>query len=102
MTEIKEITVGQVHEKHENGEKFSLIDVRRDNEWQSKHIEYATHLQLDFIDGDTAAKIVPDKDTCIVLYCAAGVRSLTAAKKFMDLGYTNVFSMKGGLSRWKY
>ncbi len=102
MTDIKEITVSQVQEKYENGEQFSLIDVRRENEWQSKHIEYALHLQLDFIDANTAANLVPDKDTCVVLYCGAGVRSLTAAKKFMELGYTNVFSMKGGLSCWKY
>ena len=41
-----------------------------------------------------------DKDTVIILYCASGTRSAQAAKTLVDLGYTNIYSLDGGLINW--
>ncbi len=99
MLEIKEITILEVKQKIDAGENLTLVDVRRLNEWQNGHIDNAIHIPLDQID-EKVHTIIPDQEKLIVLYCAAGVRSLTAVKRFLDLGYSNVFSMKGGFSRW--
>ena len=48
------------------------------------------------VPGQKADKILPDKQQPIVVYCAGGARSALAAKTLQDLGYTNVFSMRGG------
>ena len=37
----------------------------------------------------------------LILYCATGGRSSLAAKTLMEMGYTDVFSMAGGLAAWK-
>ena len=39
------------------------------------------------------------KDSDILVYCAAGVRSALAAKTLQDLGFENVYNL-GSLSEW--
>ncbi|MBP6062862.1 MAG: rhodanese-like domain-containing protein [Fusobacteriaceae bacterium] len=38
-----------------------------------------------------------DKDTKILIYCSHGVRSIKAALLMREKGFTNVFSLEGGL-----
>lgn len=63
--------------------KAVLIDVREQEEWDEEHLKQAIHLPLSKIeDGITAEelqKIVPRK-TIVYTHCAAGIRSLKAAK----------------------
>ncbi len=37
----------------------------------------------------------------LILYCATGGRSSLAAKTLMDMGYTGVLNMAGGIAAWK-
>lgn len=45
--------------------------------------------------------IATSKDTPIVVYCGAGVRSPLTAKTLQDMGYTNVKDYKDGFFGWK-
>ena len=38
-----------------------------------------------------------DRDTPLVVYCQAGVRSIVAASVLRRIGFTRVFSLAGGL-----
>jgi rhodanese-related sulfurtransferase len=40
------------------------------------------------------------KDTKIVFHCKSGVRSLDVAAYFKGHGFTNVWSMRGGIDEW--
>lgn len=42
-----------------------------------------------------------NKDAKIVLYCKAGKKSLIAAERLAELGYTNVWGLKGGMTEWR-
>ena len=42
-----------------------------------------------------------NKDTPIVVYCGAGIRSPLAAKTLQDMGYTNVQDYSEGFLAWK-
>ena len=52
------------------------------------------------IERDMEAKVA-QKDTKLVLYCAGGYRSALAADSLMKMGYSNVFSLAGGMGAYK-
>jgi rhodanese-related sulfurtransferase len=48
-----------------------------------------------------ASKVAQNKDTPIVVYCGAGIRSPLAAKTLQDMGYTNVRNYPAGFIGWR-
>ncbi|MBI3195843.1 MAG: sulfurtransferase [Ignavibacteriae bacterium] len=96
---IKQTTPEEIKKKLDNGEKFVLVDVREDNEWEQGHIVGAIHVGKGIIERDIE-KIVPDIEAEIVLYCGGGYRTAIAADNLQRMGYTNVISMDGGWRRW--
>lgn len=98
-TRIAETTVQHIKERRDNGEKFYLVDVREDNEWQKGHIPGAIHIGKGVIERDIEA-IIPDTTADIVLYCGGGYRSALSADMLQKMGYTSVISMDGGYRGW--
>ena len=97
---VPELTVDQVKAKLDRGERFHLVDVREDNEWQRDHLPKAIHLGKGIIERDAEQKL-PDHAAEIVLYCGGGFRSALAADSLQKMGYTNVVSMDGGIRGWR-
>ncbi len=76
------------------------LDVREGDEWAEGHIPGAVHVPR----GNLESRIegaVPDRATPVVLYCAAGNRSVFAAKTLGELGYVDAHSLVGGFTDWK-
>ena len=96
---IRETTPEEVHRRQQAGERFPLIDVREDHEWQAGHARSAGHLGKGIIERDIE-RTIPDCNAPIVLYCGGGYRSALAARALGQMGYTNVLSMDGGWRRW--
>lgn len=96
---IKEINVNDVKTKLDQNEDFILVDVREDNEWIRGHIPNAIHLSKGIIERDII-KLIPNKQTEIVLYCGSGFRSVLSAYNLQKIGYLNVSSMEEGISGW--
>ena len=71
-----------------------MIDVRTQGEWDSGHIDGATHIPL-FIIADNIHNFTDSKDEKILLYCRSGNRSGKAKKILDNLGYTNTKSIGG-------
>lgn len=99
-TRVKELTVDQVKTKLDRGEKFTLVDVREESEWAKDHLPGAIHLGKGVIERDIEQRI-PDTKTELVLYCGGGFRSALAADNLQKMGYSNVFSMDGGIRDWR-
>jgi rhodanese-related sulfurtransferase len=99
-TRIRELTVDQVKTKLDLGEKFYLVDVREESEWAKDHLPKAMFLGKGIIERDIEQK-VPDTGAEIVLYCGGGFRSALAADNLQKMGYTNVYSMDGGIRDWR-
>src|SRR5438477_8285003 len=91
---VRELTVDQVKAKQDRKERFTLVDVREDNEWVKDHATGAIHLGRGILERDVEQRL-PDKNAEIVLYCGGGFRSALAADNLQKMGYTNVFSMDG-------
>jgi rhodanese-related sulfurtransferase len=80
-------------------EQVILIDVRETEEWDEGYISGAIHLSKGIIERDIE-KVVPDKNTEIILYCRGGMRSVIAANNLQKMGYHNICSMQGGITAW--
>ncbi len=86
--------------EEEKGE-FVLLDVREQEEYDEGHIPGAVLLPVGMIDEDTAAGVIPEKDTVVLVYCRSGNRSKTASLALAELGYTHVYEF-GGIKDWPY
>ncbi|MBR2383604.1 MAG: rhodanese-like domain-containing protein [Anaerotignum sp.] len=78
-----------------------ILDVREQDEYDEKHIPGAILFPVGMIDEETAAGVIPEKDTMVLVYCRSGNRSKTAASKLAELGYTQVYEF-GGINDWPY
>ena len=96
---IKETDVATIKQCLNKCEKFTLIDVREDNEWQGGHIPTAIHMGRGIIERDIE-KTIPNRNQEIVLYCGGGYRSALSALNLQKMGYTKVISMDGGIHGW--
>ena len=96
---VNETSVKQIKARLAKGEKFRLIDVREDHEWEKGHIPGAMHLGRGILERDIE-NIIPDDSSEIVLYCGGGFRSALAAESLQKMGYSRVLSMDGGFRGW--
>lgn len=56
-------------------------------------------IALDEIEGRLDA--FPQRDAKIVVYCRSGATSAMAARKLVQLGYSNVWNLEGGMIAWQ-
>ncbi|UPT69052.1 MAG: rhodanese-like domain-containing protein [Sphingobacteriales bacterium JAD_PAG50586_3] len=76
-----------------------IVDVRTPDEYGSGHLVNASNINID--DAAFDSKIAKlDKSKPTFVYCLAGGRSATAVKKMKDLGFTELYDMKGGFRAW--
>ncbi len=79
-------------------DKYTLLDVREQNEWDLGHIDGAYHLPLSSINKGETPNIGKDKD--IAIYCLAGIRSKQAAILLKEKGFTKLTNISGGYEKW--
>jgi molybdopterin/thiamine biosynthesis adenylyltransferase/rhodanese-related sulfurtransferase len=96
-SQINEISIEDVLRKKKD---FVIIDIRESEELEEGFLENSINIPRGFLDIKIE-DIVNDYSAEIVLYCSAGTRSLLSAKTLKDIGYKNVYSMKGGFNEWK-
>lgn len=82
-------------------QEVTVLDVREQDEFDAGHIPGAILLPVGTITKDTAAAVIDDLDTVVLVYCRSGNRSKTASQALADLGYTNVYEF-GGINTWPY
>ena len=86
----------EVHGWMTAGEDFTFIDCRQPDEWQRARIEGS-----ELLDYSNAEKYMGlPKDRRIVFTCHTGTRSLDVASYFVGHGFTQVYSMRGGIDAW--
>jgi len=78
-------------------DKYYLLDVRNQNEWDRGHIKEAHHLMLGHLRQH--AQELP-KDKTIITQCQSGARAAIGASLLQSEGF-KVMNMKGGFSEWE-
>jgi rhodanese-related sulfurtransferase len=97
---VRETNVDEVKARMDRRDKFVVVDVREDREYDQDHLPGAVHLGKGIIERDIEGKY-PNLSTPLVLYCGGGFRSALAADNLQKMGYTNVLSMDGGIRVWR-
>lgn len=77
-----------------------LIDVREDHERESGTAEGSVGAALPNL-AENIDELVPDRKHELLLICGSGRRSKTARDLLQHRGYANVFSVSGGIERWR-
>jgi molybdopterin/thiamine biosynthesis adenylyltransferase/rhodanese-related sulfurtransferase len=78
----------------------TFLDVREQDEYDQGTIPGSVFIPRGHLESQAESKLGP-KDRPVVIFCAAGNRSVFATETLEQLGYTDVVSMAGGFGRWK-
>ncbi|MBU2939687.1 rhodanese-like domain-containing protein [Lacinutrix sp. C3R15] len=99
-TNIKVITTQEMQSLLKM-DQVQLVDVRTPKEFKSGYIANAQN--IDFLSPTFDQDILKlDKEKPVLLYCHSGGRSAKCAKKLEDAGFTKIYDLQGGISRWKH
>lgn len=106
---VKVMTPEKLNELMENYETYTLIDVRQELEHYPGFIPGTVNIPRGSLEfriaspafWDATGLYEPEKSDLIIIYCEKGQRSVLAAQSLMKLGYTNVYSLKGGWKNWE-
>jgi rhodanese-related sulfurtransferase len=79
--------------------KAVIVDVREDDEWNEGHIAGALHIPLNQLT-ERVSELQQHKDATIITQCKSGGRSAKALELLKTAGFSNVYSMDGGIKAW--
>lgn len=99
VNSYKQITQEEAVEMMKKNDGHIVVDVRRQDEFDSGHIPGAICIPNESITNQKPAEL-PDLDQIILIYCRSGRRSKEASQKLFDMGYKNVYEF-GGIIDWK-
>lgn len=94
---MKEVTVQELKQKMDDNEDFQLIDVRETFEYETSNLN-GENIPLGgiLIEAD---KISTEKP--VIIQCRSGKRSAAAVMQLEQLGFTNLYNLKGGMLAWQ-
>jgi rhodanese-related sulfurtransferase len=94
-----EIDVNSVKQLLDQGEQFTLLDVREPGEIATAAIEGTLRIPMQQIPT-RAEELVPQKNERIVVHCHHGGRSARVQAWLQQQGFTQVQNMTGGIDAW--
>lgn len=83
-----------------NRQDALVLDVREQAEYAQSHILNSRGLPLSQIEA-RIGDIEKFKDKPVIVYCATGNRSSTAAAVMRKRGFSNVVNLSGGFAAWQ-
>ncbi|PZX55982.1 glyoxylase-like metal-dependent hydrolase (beta-lactamase superfamily II) [Algoriphagus ratkowskyi] len=98
IDQIKSISADELSEIQKSNPDISILDVRKESEFQSEHVQDAENAPLDYIN-ESMAKI--DKDKTYYVHCAGGYRSMVFNSILRARGYDNLIDINGGFKDLK-
>lgn len=95
---LQDLTPNQLATKLGDVPPVTLIDVRTPREYKSGHIPGAVTIPL---GKEHTVVGTWDTTTDIILICKTGHRSQAAAATLLNLGYSHISHLKGGMDAWR-
>ncbi len=76
-----------------------LIDVSSIQDYEKGHVPGARHVAMSQFDPESK-DLAKAKDLPVAIYCKTGQTSGTAAKRLKKAGFSDVYTLEGGLRSW--
>jgi len=98
---VTSISRDEIKGKLDRGDSVLLVEALPPRYYEDMHLPGAINLPHDQVE-QLAASLLPDKSAEIIVYCAnlPCPNSEIAAKRLMQLGYTNVKEYREGKQDW--
>lgn len=106
-TRVNEIMPWDLGRALASGEKPILLDVREAWEFELMHIPESINVPRGVLEqtcewdyDETVPELAAGRKQDIVVICRSGKRSVLAADTLLQMGFTNVVSLKTGVRGW--
>ncbi|MDR0304003.1 MAG: rhodanese-like domain-containing protein [Chitinispirillales bacterium] len=99
--EYRKISPQEAKEMLDNDAGIIFVDARDEEEYQEWRIPGTILIPKDDVK-DKAAEMLPNKDAVILVHCLGGSRSKPSCEILIEMGYTNVYDVEGGIKGWPY
>jgi hydroxyacylglutathione hydrolase len=96
LAKVELITAQDLKKWIDSQDKFTIIDVRRESEWNEGRIEGSTHIYLGHLEKQ-AYKL---SRSPIVVICKTGNRASFGASVLLRAGFGHVYNCLGGIDAW--
>jgi rhodanese-related sulfurtransferase len=77
-----------------------ILDVRSPREYEEGHIEGALNIPVESASFQSETGRL-DKGKTYIVYCRSGNRSKEARNRMLEIGFTRVVNMTGGMLGWQ-
>ena len=93
------VDVKAAFEQLQADKQAQIVDVREPREWAATGVpKKATRIPLGALSRRAPSELIKDRPVYVI--CNSGNRSRSGAKILVDLGYTQVFNVAGGMQAW--
>lgn len=97
---MKNITVEELKEKMDRGEKINLIDCREPHEYEEANLG-GRLIPLSKIQTMQIEEIENLKDEEVIIHCRSGRRSMMACMILDQMGFADTCNVVGGIVEWQ-
>lgn len=93
------VSATELKKKLDSGEKFILLDVREQHEFDHARIPGSIHIPMGEIHA-RYKELGDDPNAEVIVHCHHGGRSEVVMHQLWGLGYQNAKNMVGGIDAW--
>jgi rhodanese-related sulfurtransferase len=97
---MKNITVEELKQKMDSGEKINLIDCREPHEYAEANLG-GKLVPLGKIQTMQVEDLEDLKDEEVIVHCRSGKRSMMACMVLDQLGFKDTYNVVGGILAWQ-
>lgn len=100
MSTVPTRSYAEIRQALLNREELALIDVREEAPFAEGHPLFAANISLSKLELEVYSRI-PRRDTSVTVYDNGEGLAGIAVQRLLDLGYSNVSVLEGGLEGWR-
>jgi len=97
---MKNISVEELKQKMDRGEKINLIDCREPHEYEEANLG-GKLIPLGKIQTMQIEEIENLKEEAVIIHCRSGKRSMMACLMLDQMGFKETYNVVGGILEWQ-